>query len=185
MSKIILIRHTRPDIPEGLCYGHSDVPYERDAFLAWQSQVPWPETYRVYSSPLKRCHDLALKALPGPVCIDHRLKELHFGLWENRLWSELPREDTERWTSDYLNQAPPEGETVQDLTLRLRSFILDLSEGDESHIVFSHAGVIRLLLLAAYGEGLGQYFVRTVDFGSIVILPRRPQAFDFDRLLER
>jgi len=185
VSKIILVRHTKPDIPEGLCYGQSDVPYELEGFHAWQNHEPWPDSVRVYSSPLKRCHDLALKALPGPICVDHRLKELHFGVWENRLWSELPREDTERWARDYLNEAPPEGESVQDLTARLRSFVSELSEGEETHIIFSHAGVIRLLLLASHEEGLDQYFVRAVDFGALFVLPRRPRPKDFDRLLER
>lgn len=185
MSAIILIRHTKPDIPEGLCYGQSDVSYEREGFDAWQNHEPWPPSFRVYSSPSKRCHDLALKVLPGPVCVDPRLKELDFGDWEHKLWSELPREDTERWTSDYLNEAPPDGESLRDLTLRVRSFLSELSLGPDAHVIFSHAGVIRLLLLASHSEGLDQYFVRAVDYGSLFTLARRPEAEDFDRLLQR
>ncbi len=185
MSSIILIRHTKPAMSEGLCYGQTDLSYEWEPFHTWQNTLSRPGPNRVYSSPLKRCHDLALKAQIGPICVDTRLLELNFGLWENRLWTELPREDTERWTRDCLRQSPPGGESLQDLSTRVRSFILDLSQGDETHIVFTHAGVIRLLLLTAHGEALDQFFDRSVAFGSIHVLPRRPEQEDFDRLLER
>ncbi len=185
MSEILLIRHTKPDIPSGLCYGQTDVPYEREDFENWRNQHPWPSSYRVYSSPLRRCHDLALKALSGPICLDARLMELHFGEWEKKLWHELPRQDTERWTSDYLNEAPPGGETLIALTLRLQSFFAELETGERVKVLFSHAGVIRLLLCASHGEGIDQYFVRPVEYGSMFRLPRRPEAIDFDRLLRR
>jgi alpha-ribazole phosphatase len=192
---IILIRHTKPLIPEGLCYGHSDVPYEEEGFAAWHNPDPWPSRMRVYSSPLKRCHDLAIKAVDVPICIDARLKEMHFGRWENRLWSELPRHETELWTSNYLREAPPEGESLRQLCARLQDFFSELKRGEDksrklkndeeahTHIVFSHAGVIRLLLIASYREGLDQYFVRQVDYGSIFYLPRCPEDEDFERIL--
>ncbi|RYZ48726.1 MAG: hypothetical protein EOP07_25445, partial [Proteobacteria bacterium] len=79
MSHLILIRHTRPDIPEGLCYGRTDVPYILSEFEDWVRHEPWPEKIHAYSSPLRRCLDLANKAMPTAVCVDERLIELDFG----------------------------------------------------------------------------------------------------------
>lgn len=185
MSEIFLIRHTKPDIPEGLCYGQSDVPYAVEEFHAWETPRVWPQACRVFSSPSKRCHDLALKAFRQPIRVDSRLMELHFGNWEAKLWQDLPRDETEVWTRDYLNRAPPAGESLQDLTQRLRSFFVDQLCTDETTLIFTHAGVIRLLLIATHEEGLDQYFARPVDYGSVHRLPRYPRASDFDRLLER
>jgi alpha-ribazole phosphatase len=182
MSRLILIRHTRPDIPEGLCYGRTDVPYRLEDFEAWVRHEPWPERLRAYSSPLKRCLDLAVKTMPTAVCVDDRLIEYDFGRWENRLWSDIPRHESDPWTADYLRLSPPEGENLLGMCSRLENFIRDLEAGDHSHVLFSHSGVIRLLLLAAYQETMDKYFDRQVDFGSTWILPRIPEPEDFARL---
>ncbi|RYZ51444.1 MAG: phosphoglycerate mutase [Proteobacteria bacterium] len=183
MSHLILIRHTRPDIPEGLCYGRTDVPYILSEFEDWVRHEPWPEKIHAYSSPLRRCLDLANKAMPTAVCVDERLIELDFGTWENRLWSDIPRHESDPWTADYTRLSPPGGENLLRMNARLEDFVLGLKRGDHTHVVFSHSGVIRLLLLAAYQETIDKYFDRHVDFGSTWVLPRIPEREDFARLI--
>ena len=71
--KLLLIRHPKPDVIEGTCYGRTDVPPEQ-ADLAgllerlrrrWRSGAH-PPPRAVYSSPLQRCATVA-GALAGDV----------------------------------------------------------------------------------------------------------------------
>ncbi len=183
MSSILVIRHTRPDIRAGLCYGRLDVACESGAFENWTCREALALNSIVYSSPSRRCHDLALKAWPTFVCRDERLMEFDFGDWEGRHWDDIPREESAQWMADCFNQAPPGGERLTTMIGRVRSFIKDLPQKPGPFVLFTHGGVIRLLLLASHRENLDQYFGRTVDYGAAIWLPRQPEDVDFDRLL--
>ena len=54
---LILLRHTRPAAPEGLCYGSTDLPLDEPA-LAERLPVlarTLPPIDRIRTSPLSRC----------------------------------------------------------------------------------------------------------------------------------
>jgi len=92
---LTLVRHTQPDIPEGICYGHTDLPlaksFTREAALVLEKL---PRADVLVSSPLQRCSRLADAigaARDLPVILDDRLREMSFGSWEGQAWDDIPR----------------------------------------------------------------------------------------------
>ena len=166
---LTLIRHTRVLTPEGLCYGRTEVPLastfvvEADAVRSRLGAEP----KIVYSSPAARCRSLA-DVLGANIRIDDRLQELNFGEWENRRWDELPRAEIDAWAEDFVDVAPPCGESFRELTRRVESFRRDCPVGNS--VVVTHAGVIRAWLCIIESRPLSMAFERKVAFGEAIVV---------------
>ncbi len=84
--KLILVRHTKVVVPQGICYGQTDVElassYERERSIII-SLLGEDSFINIYSSPLKRCLVLANNIAPSGIEVmqDKRLQELDFGEW--------------------------------------------------------------------------------------------------------
>ncbi|QDO94430.1 alpha-ribazole phosphatase [Formosa sediminum] len=144
--EIYLIRHTSPEIEKGVCYGHSDIPLKA-TFLMESEQVlnAIPKYFdKVYSSPLQRCKQLAL-VISEDITVDHRLKELNFGSWELKKWTDIPYNEIQFWYDDWVNASTHQGESYQDLQHRAVSFIKDIPCHYNSVAIVTHSGVIRSL----------------------------------------
>ncbi len=170
----ILLRHTKTAAPEGLCYGRTEVPLA-DTFAAEAAAVRAalpPGPWRIVSSPAERCCRLA-QFLGGPATYDERLRELNFGEWGTRRWSDLPRAATEHWLADFVHRRPPGGESFSELAARAAAALSDLAREPDTCplLVITHAGVIRALLARAEGRPLVEAFARPVSFGGIYRLP--------------
>ena len=172
---IHLIRHTAVAAP-GICYGRHDVPLA-DTFAAEAAQLrarlpPAPAGgYRAFSSPAARCRALAAE-FAGRIALDERLREMHFGTWENRLWADLPPAETGPWMEDYVNLAPPAGETFGALQQRAAAFLAELVAGAEAAgagpvLVFTHGGTIRALLCHCLEMPLRNAFQLRIDYASV------------------
>lgn len=171
---IYLIRHTAVLAP-GRCYGHHDVPLA-DTFAAEAAQLraklpPAPAGgYRVFSSPAARCLALAAE-FSATITPDERLCELHFGTWENQLWSDLPPAETAPWMADYVALAPPGGETFGAVQQRAAAFLEELAAApvpnDGPVLVFTHGGTIRALVSYCLEMPLRNAFQLRIDFASL------------------
>lgn len=157
-----LLRHPRTAVPEGVCYGRSDVELEprileeSDKLV---SRVREDEPEVVYSSPLRRCRLLAERI--GAPRLDHRLQELDFGSWELRPWNEIERAELARWQEEGLSWRPPGGESVLEVAERLTLFLADLEASQAAGAcVVTHAGVIRVLACLLWRQEL----LRLLDF---------------------
>ena len=82
---IYLMRHTAVDVPQGVCYGQTDVPlkptFETEATQT-AANLQGLSFDKVYTSPLTRCVRLATFCGYPDAERDDRLKELNFGDWE-------------------------------------------------------------------------------------------------------
>lgn len=167
---IYLVRHTKTDTKKGLCYGQSDVGLA-DSFCdeALQLQQKLPELNgdcKVFSSPLSRCLRLANR-FSDAVATDERLLEMNFGNWENSRFNEIDAHSLRRWTENFVDVAPPNGESFTDLCRRAGSFWLDLlNTQSEQVLIVTHAGVIRALLVHILKLPPANAFQFRVDFGS-------------------
>lgn len=165
---LILLRHTRPEGAEGLCYGRTDLALapEFEAEAARLAQE-LPPVARILSSPLSRCLRLA-QALAGaralPLHIDDRLAEMDFGAWEKRPWAAIPRAELDAWAADLTGARPHGGETVAELAARSRAA---LAEAQPPALVVTHAGVIKAALVASRGAAGWQ---AAIPFGGWVAL---------------
>lgn len=172
---LYLIRHTRVGCTPGLCYGQLDVPLAESFATELQTlretlARQFPDGLpRVWSSPSQRCRALA-DALGVPYRLDPRLMELHFGAWEGRRWAELDSPEARHWGDHWQTAAPPGGEALPELLVRLLAF-LDSLEGSDA-LLITHAGPIRALHHLLLGESLDEAFRRPVDHGQLFTLIR-------------
>jgi len=155
---LIFLRHSEPVIEPGVCYGQSDVVARvlSEAELS-AVVVNLPNSLiRIDTSPLSRCAMLAqrlAKRLTLPLTIDARLMEIDFGCWENCGWDDIPREEIDAWAADVTGAKPHGGESVNDMTMRVRSY-LDGTPFDRNDILaVTHMGVVRCAHAAFGYEG--------------------------------
>lgn len=144
---MILLRHTRPAIAEGICYGQSDLDLGPD-FEAECAEVlaGLPQVACVISSPLGRCLRLArrIAQASGLVLeIDPRLVEMDFGTWERQAWSALPRADLDAWAADFHGARVHGGESVAMLAARVGAALDAAAHTTPPALWVTHAGVVR------------------------------------------
>lgn len=181
--RLYLIRHPRPLIASGICYGSSDVavcPEDMERVIA--ALLPsLPAGTPIFSSPLTRCRELAARLaheLPSaPPVHDRRLMEMHFGDWEMRAWESISKEHIDAWVEDLACYRPGGGENGMQVAQRLSDFLEDAKgQHAEDIIVVTHAGVIRLLHeIAAGADPLSAALAvartpRKIDCGELVVL---------------
>ncbi|AVR95339.1 histidine phosphatase family protein [Pseudoduganella armeniaca] len=152
---LILVRHPRPQVAPGICYGSTDLPVADDELArvvaALQPVLP---AAPVFSSPLQRCALLA-RRLARDVILDGDLAEMDFGAWENRAWDDIARADVDAWAADLLHYRPGGGENVLAVARRvLRALDAIRARGAGTAIVVCHAGTIRLMSALAAGTPL-------------------------------
>ena len=163
--RLTLIRHPRPAVAPGVCYGRSDLPLAGDAAACAATLRPQlPAGGRVFTSPLRRCRELALALRDDPV-IDARLIEMDFGDWELRRWDELPRAQLDAWASAPLDFAPPGGEPVSAVLGRVRSFLAEYRNAGAIAIV-THAGVMKLFAAELLGLPQAQWLAMRFPYGE-------------------
>jgi alpha-ribazole phosphatase len=169
---IYLIRHTRTDAAQGLCYGQADIGLagtfetEKEEILRRLAKAEQPEI--VYSSPLFRCRHLADTLAPGEVKTDERLKEMAFGNWELEPWDLVDRDELDRWAANFVERAPPRGESLRSLYQRVCEYIeLLLKQSYDTVAVVTHAGVIRCFHVYLTGIPLADIFDIDVACGDV------------------
>ncbi|GGC72514.1 histidine phosphatase family protein [Undibacterium terreum] len=153
--RIHLIRHPRPEIDAGICYGKSDIPADAEHCreLAESLAKILPAGIHLISSPLRRCTALALQLAQvmqcAPPVLDARLQEMDFGAWEMQRWDEIPRTEINAWAKDTSHYRPGGGESVAIMAVRVLAFLEDirLMHADGGGLaLICHAGTIRLML---------------------------------------
>lgn len=179
--KLWLVRHARVALPEGICYGVSDVAVDAALNEAAASQLAQalPQGLRAWHSPLQRCEllALALQDLRPDLASkpDARLRELDFGRWEGQPWSTVGRAPMDAWLADFAHARPGgDGESVASLMQRVGSAFDAWQEGGEDAIWLTHAGVIRAVRLLARGvraaPSAADWPADAVAFGSAWVL---------------
>lgn len=155
--KLWLVRHARPLVDTGVCYGVSNIAADaghtqaRAALLA----AALPPGLAVWHSPLQRCAQLAraLHVLRPDLRlrVDERLAEMDFGCWEGVRWDEIARQHYDAWTADFGAHRFGGRESVNDLVQRVRSACADGVRQRDELVWITHAGVMRSAMLLARG----------------------------------
>lgn len=171
--KLILIRHTSVNVPKGVCYGQADVdvnysfPDEASKVKENLKKISFDA---VYSSPLQRCMKLAdFCGYESPIK-DDRLKEINFGEWEMKTYSEIKDPRLAEWFTDYINVEPPGGESVIDQQKRLSEFVDELrAKYDKDSIIgiFTHGGIVMNSLVKFAGKTFDEVYSDIPGYGSI------------------
>ena len=169
--RLILVRHTSVDVPGGVCYGFTDVPlrtsFDVEAALV-KDKLDASTFEKIYSSPLSRCAKLADFCGYPDAIKDERLKELNFGDWEMKSWTQISKEEASQWFVDWLNHPAKNGESYATMNLRVTAFMDELKQLDcNSAAIITHGGVIRLIHVYAGIYPLEESFEFQVDYGQV------------------
>ncbi len=169
--QLYLIRHPRPDVTPGLCYGRSDLALAEDAaVVAAALHSLLPENVPVFSSPLRRCRLLAEALHPAPR-FDARLVELDFGEWEMRPWTDIGRAAVDRWAADPQAFVPPGGESVGAMRGRVADFLADLARlGLASAALVAHAGVMKVCAAELLDLAPEEWFPMKFEFAAVTLI---------------
>ena len=152
-----LVRHARPLVAEGVCYGASDIAADvaDTERSARQLAADLPVGAQIWSSPLRRCRALsdALMALRADLHYqtDARLTEMDFGCWEGHRWSDIPREAIDEWTRGFGHVRFGGRESTQELMDRVGAAWREALQLEQPWVWITHAGVMRAALLHAHG----------------------------------
>lgn len=175
--KLWLVRHARPLVEPGICYGATDVVADPAATLQAASDLAaWlPAALPVRCSPLQRCTALAraLQALRPDLAwqADRRLVEMNFGSWEGWRWDDIAQDRFKPWMAAFNDYRFGGSESVGELMARVASLRVDAGgDAAQEQVWITHAGVIRAASLLARGltrvDRAGDWPCEVVDFGE-------------------
>jgi alpha-ribazole phosphatase len=151
---LIVWRHPRPEDAAGRCVGCTDLAVERRRarrlarrIQALARRQRWPHV--VVTSPLRRCADVGrwLARWGWMHRVDSDLREVDFGDWDGRLWSEIGAAPVDAWCADFLHHAPGGGESLADFGERVSAWSPQAGEW----AVVGHAGWLGVRGLQARG----------------------------------
>ncbi|HPT50653.1 MAG TPA: histidine phosphatase family protein [Accumulibacter sp.] len=176
--RLFLIRHPRPLLASGICYGQFDVAAEDPLPHAMRLRSLLPAGIPVLASPLQRARRLAALLHPQPR-FDRRVMEISFGAWEGVPWASIDRHLLDVWATDVAQFAPPGGESLATLQAR----VIDCISGvrDEDLALVAHAGVIRVILGHYLRMPFDRWIQLPLDFAGLSLLEVTPAG---DRRLD-
>lgn len=172
--KLYLIRHPRPDVKKGLCYGDMDVPLAEGWEVGAEAlkkalsiKFDTPSSIS-YHSPLSRAARLADFIAEGRSVSVDALKELDFGDWEGLCWQDIPKSEIDRWADDIVHATPYNGESLQVVADRVWQWWLSVRETSAEHVVVTaHSGVIKVFVSLLCQWPLAQCHRIDVGFSSL------------------
>lgn len=176
-KNIIAIRHTPVVVPNNICYGRLELnlkdSFEDDAKVVLENikkYIQKNQSYSLYSSPSKRCIQLAFYLLNYfhlSLKVDERIWEFSYGDWEGLSWDTIDPKELEIWSNDFMNYSPPKGENFRSFTYRIDSFIQEIYQKEEVPILITHSGVIRGLFYLYLNIPQEKIFSLSIPYGAI------------------
>ena len=163
---MIFLRHPTPDIPQGICYGQTDMDIAQEGHAQIDTAlIKTPRLTRIIASPALRCRKLAqeLAALNNiQLQLDARLWEMNMGDWEGVAWKDIDRDLSTTWLKDPHNNPTPNGECFADLKNRVALCIDEILAGathEHQHTaIVCHAGPIRATQMNWEGLSFSEAF---------------------------
>lgn len=167
--EIYLIRHIEPNFEKGICYGQLDVPIPNDYREQHRTIIAkLPKDFdAVFSSPLTRCKLLA-EQISSNVIFDDRIKEVNFGNWEGEKWNDINQIELNNWMENYIEIAPKNGESLNDLVKRFSAFVIELEKKEFNKVIIvTHAGIIRSAFHIFNKMPLDRIMMQSVNYGVL------------------
>lgn len=191
MTKLLLVRHGRPSLPEEkVFYGSTDLPLSDEGSEQAKALVPlWEriKPQKIFSSPLSRAVETARLSGLEPKLVEG-LKEIDMGSWEmvpfRTISQDHPQAFQDRWR-DIETFRPPGGENFQDVAKRateaIRNLISNQEDQEGSIVVFGHMGLFRTILWKELDIPLKNTFTIDQDHCGIHVLNFQPKKTTLKR----
>lgn len=157
-TQLSILRHG--EVQGGRIFrGSQDDPLSPKGLQQMQQRIlkenqPWD---RLISSPLIRCSEFAQQFSQEhgiPLQIETALKEIHFGHWEGKSYTQIEqnqKELLERFYQNPLENTPPEGESLGHFQSRIIQAVnaLIVKYAGEKLLLICHGGVQKVILCHA------------------------------------
>ncbi|MEW6179668.1 MAG: histidine phosphatase family protein [Chloroflexota bacterium] len=167
-TEIWLVRHGQTDWNvDGRYQGQADMPLNEIGEMQARDlakKIKEIDFDAIYSSDLRRALATAqILAGDREVKVDPRLREIHQGVWEGQLFSDIRRQYAdffENRKQNPLESRPPGGETLQEVAERVKACVDEITNRHPGKrvLIVSHGLVIATLVAAAKGFPLSQAF---------------------------
>ncbi len=129
-----ILRHAKPLIDKGICYGVTDV---MACEIATETSAKLVQSFLfgtnpcakwlVICSPLQRCQQLAT-AIGLPYTTDARLSEMDFGAFENTPWSQISKSTFDDWLLDFGDHCFGGAESTNSFLKRVHNALTDVHD---------------------------------------------------------
>jgi len=185
--EIVLVRHAEVEEQyQGRYVGSMDAPLSKHgmrqaAALASCAELQEPGT--IFASPLLRAHQTVATARPNEACVWlDDLREIRFGDWEGRKFSEILENDpvnASSWAKLEGGFSFPGGESLESFQKRIarstETILAQARNGDRTHaggrperiFIFAHGVVIRFLIAHLLGLPIRFVFSMDISYASI------------------
>ncbi len=165
--KLYLVRHGQTDWnAQGRIQGQLDIPLNEEGKSQAKIAAEKLKNHKISSiistdlqrgletaQIINRYHNLEIKT-------DPRLREKYYAMWEGITWNEVhaqnPQLTQEILDSPLKWHAPEDGETMEEMFTRIKSFLVDLknhnshtSGNDHNLLIVSHNSPIRIMIAIA------------------------------------
>lgn len=155
LSAIYVVRHCEPAIT-GVLLGQSDPPLSEAGRAHAATLLRGVELAVVYSSPLRRALETAREIARGaPIEIVEDLREITYGDWDGRAWSEIEADHPEiaaRKMRDWRGVTPPGGEPWENFADRVKRAFERVQRSPRPVAMVAHAAVNQVI------AGIDQFY---------------------------
>ena len=179
ITTVYLIRHGHTEPTEnGKLYNDPDVELTENGRSQAKALGEWlqnesPEL--LVSSTAKRVlstAELISERIKLPNTPTDNLNEWSVGEWEGRTYLEVKKEDPadyKNWSKDPIKNAPPGGESIEDLYERVKTRIKEIIEEHKGKKIalVTHAGVARAILVDALEMPIRNFWRLNISTGSV------------------
>jgi alpha-ribazole phosphatase len=188
MTRLLIVRHGQTDWNTARRFqGQRDIPLnptgQRQA-AAVAERLAGETIQAIYASDLQRAQATALAIATRhtcPVTAEPRLREVDFGEWEGLTYTEIAASypvGLAAWERNILENAPPGGESVNQLARRVQAVLDDLlgAPAGETLLLVSHGGPLQVLICLLLGLPPEKYWQFHLSPGSLTEIAVYPQG---------
>jgi alpha-ribazole phosphatase len=188
MTRLLLVRHGLTDWNSAQRFqGQCDIPLNAEGLrqaAALGERLACEPLQAIYASDLQRAQATAAAIATHHTCplvVEARLREISFGDWEGLTYTEIGICDPARlaaWEANILENAPPGGETLNQLAGRVQAVLdeLLLAHEGETLLLVAHGGPLQVLLCLALGLPPEKYWQFHLSPGSLSEIAIYPQG---------
>jgi alpha-ribazole phosphatase len=181
--KLLLVRHGQTDWNLAQRFqGQSNIPLNetgRKQAAALAGRLSAEHFDEIYCSDLQRTTETAKIICKSEFHSDPRLREVHFGDWEGLTYDEIKSKHPDTlsaWENNIFKNAPPNGETLEQLSARVQSILDELraKHNDQAVLIVAHGGVLQTLICLALNLNpimYWQFHLSTASLSEVAFYP--------------
>ncbi|KYH35369.1 phosphoserine phosphatase 1 [Clostridium tepidiprofundi DSM 19306] len=178
---IYLLRHGQTnENKEKLYYGDMDIDMnecgKKQIYMAAKhlKNIKFDKVFISERKRTRQTADIIFKCKRNDYIIDPRLNESSFGIFEGLTYEEIINkypEEYKKWSEDWVNYCPLNGESCSDMCNRVNSFMDDLKNIDaENILIITHSGVMRAIYCYLLDKNINMFWKFGCKNGDIALL---------------